>query len=398
MYTRSATRREYVEEIRSMTVHKCADTRLLFVISSLKRCGPVNQLYELIRNLDRSSFDVTVLTLKGEVDGNSRIADFSDMGVRLLSLGLTRWHVANVLVRMHTVLTSIQPHVVHSHGLLPDLAVSLVNTSAVHVCTIHSYCREDYVFSFGPCVGSLLSRVHLSILRRIEFPIACSSSVARKLEESHRLRVGVIWNGINTDVYAPVSDREKAHLRRTLGLPIDARIFIYTGKLSPLKNPMFLVQAFAAADLVGCLLLLIGDGPLREACAEQGVDSVLVTGQVDNVQDYLRASDVYVSSSTTEGMPLGVLEAMACGLPVLLSDIAAHRELVEGTPNVQGLFSLNDQQSLISLMGAYAREDLEEIGRSSRQKIDTSFSAELMASSYQTLYRDALASRRRKGQ
>ena len=114
-----------------------------------------------------------------------------------------------------------------------------------------------------------------------------------------------------------------------MGLPIDAHLHLYWQVVST-KESDVLGQAFAAADLVGCLLLLIGDGPLREACAEQGVDSVLVTGQVDNVQDYLRASDVYVSSSMTEGMPLGVLEAMACGLPVLLSDIAAHRELSGG--------------------------------------------------------------------
>jgi glycosyltransferase involved in cell wall biosynthesis len=134
------------------------------------------------------------------------------------------------------------------------------------------------------------------------------------------------------DLYRP-RDRDAARVR--LGLDQSAPLIGTTGRLVPVKSHTTLIDALAAlrrshagTALAAAQLLIVGDGPEREAltarAAGHGLASaVRLIGHRDDLPEILPAFDVYALPSLNEGLPRGVLEAQAAGLPVVASDVGA---------------------------------------------------------------------------
>ena len=151
-------------------------------------------------------------------------------------------------------------------------------------------------------------------------------------------RVHVLPNGIDADAFAVVP-RDVA--RRRLGLDGNQPIVLFVGSLLPVKGIDVLCDAFAAvsdaapADRAPCLTL-IGDGSLRGMVEKRMVGEglggrVKLTGQLDRkeVALWMNAADVLVLPSRNEGCPNVVLEAMACGTPVVASKVGAVPDLLD---------------------------------------------------------------------
>jgi glycosyltransferase involved in cell wall biosynthesis len=120
-----------------------------------------------------------------------------------------------------------------------------------------------------------------------------------------------------------------------IGIEPEERLVLYVGRLAPEKNLAVLVSALRVvlADPRN-VAALCGEGPLRSSVAgwlaEAGVaDRVRLPGYVSNVWSWLKRADVFVSPSMFEGHPNAVVEAMACGCPLVVSDIPAHREFLD---------------------------------------------------------------------
>lgn len=117
---------------------------------------------------------------------------------------------------------------------------------------------------------------------------------------------------------------------------------VFVGRLIANKGPSVAIDAVAEAHRAGreVTLTVLGDGPLRASllrrAAKRGIaEHVRFVGHVDDVATWLRSADVLLRPSLTEGLPLAVLEAMACGLPVICSTVAGNTEVV--THGVNGL-------------------------------------------------------------
>ena len=111
---------------------------------------------------------------------------------------------------------------------------------------------------------------------------------------------------------------------------------ISVGTLYWIKNQLMTIRVVSALHESGYKveLTLLGDGEDREkiqnTIKENKADSYIFTpGSKKNVEDYLRQADLYVSASKTEGLPLSILEAMACGLPVVATDAGGTRDIVK---------------------------------------------------------------------
>ena len=132
----------------------------------------------------------------------------------------------------------------------------------------------------------------------------------------------------------------------------------------------------------------VGDGTNFEALKDEFSKNtnILFRGKVSNVNEYLHASDVYLATSKSEGLPNGVLEAMACGLPVLLSDIPQHMEVLEADPQCGHSYKLGNAKQLLALMDQMMDENLFEMGERSYTAVMENFTAEGMSKRYQNLY------------
>ncbi len=140
--------------------------------------------------------------------------------------------------------------------------------------------------------------------------------------------------GYNSDRYYPVSAEEKAALRETLGYGADEKLLVYVAEMNANKNQSMLIKALKALSEKrdDVRLLIVGadnfKGEYPRLSEELGVDGkVDFLGHREDINDILHASDIAVGSSIREGLPVNVMEALACGLPVVLSDNRGHRVL-----------------------------------------------------------------------
>jgi glycosyltransferase involved in cell wall biosynthesis len=173
--------------------------------------------------------------------------------------------------------------------------------------------------------------------------VAISGAILREFLEAgvESDLIHTIPNSVDTERFRPVADVEKSGIRRSLGLPEDRKVTAYTGRLVSYKGLPLLLRVWA--DLAGegdpGLLLLVGAGgsdmhnceeELREFVREQRLESYVVfTGEVDEVEVYLQAADLFVFPSENEAFGISVIEAMASGLPVACSDAGGLPEIVE---------------------------------------------------------------------
>ena len=105
-------------------------------------------------------------------------------------------------------------------------------------------------------------------------------------------------------------------------------ISLHVGSLIPRKNCQFLIDSFANYRFPGTLIIL-GNGSQLQDLIKKNIPNILFLGNVCNVQDYLHLSDIFVSTSRSEGLPNSVLEAGVSGLPMVLSNISPHAEISE---------------------------------------------------------------------
>lgn len=190
------------------------------------------------------------------------------------------------------------------------------------------------------------------VVRRSSKLVAVSQSVATYLQQlgAEPDKVSVAPNGVDHDAFHP-----DGRTARRGPLRVG-----FVGRLIANKGPDVLLEAVALAGCLGADLqvVIIGDGPMRPALTARSakpdlVDRVRFTGQVDDVATLLRSVDVVVRPSYTEGLPLAVIEAMACGAVVVSSDVAGNLELVTDSEN--GLvFPAGDAPALAAALARLA--------------------------------------------
>ena len=162
--------------------------------------------------------------------------------------------------------------------------------------------------------------------------VTVSEALRERLVELgiERDRVQVLRNGVDLARFAPAADRES--LRRRLGL--SGAVLLAAGNLVPEKDHALAISALA--ELPGATLLVAGDGPLRAALEQQAARAGVSTrvrflGGVPQAAliEYYNAADALVLTSRREGMPNVVLEALACGTPVVATRVGGVPELID---------------------------------------------------------------------
>lgn len=314
-------------------------------------------------------------------DGN-RKGDFEKVGAVTIELDNKRLEgLFKNKVLLRNIFVERNIDIVHSHGLRPDM-LALRLKLPTRITTIHNYPFEDYPMKYGALKGNIMARVHYGFLKNFKHRICCSESLAGQFHDRKKLKCAYIQNGIDTEIFSG-SHHSKEELRKKLGLPTDKKVFIFVGSLIARKSPeetIALFEKFSGSDY---FLVMLGDGPLKDSCERLHVENVKLVGAVNNVAEFLNASDYFISLSKSEGLPNTVLEALACGLPVLLSDIPSHSEILVAGSKAGALIGNGNNLNAVT---DFLNRPYESQKLSARKLAFEKFSAQRMAKEYTEYY------------
>ena len=209
-------------------------------------------------------------------------------------------------------------------------------------------------------------------------------------------RIRAIPNGV--PVPAAQTEALRAEARAALGLPDRGDVLISVGNLHPKKNHALLIEALGRLASAGTrpMLLILGDGPLRSSlerqAAELGVsEQVQFLGSRDDVWDCLYAADLFVLSSLHEGISNALLEAMAIGLAVIVTDVPGNHTVIKDGENGLLVGSGDAQQLADRITFLLAdKERARALGAAARRTVLEQYDIHLIAARYRDLYRSLI--------
>ena len=238
------------------------------------------------------------------------------------------------------------------------------------------------------------------VLLRRAYGVAVTANVMR---ETVMRRFGVpsrkvFWipTGVDVERFQPGDGQA---WRNGVGIRKTDIVFGFLGALRPEKNLNFLLRAFCRAAIPGAKLVVAGEGACRaelEALIQQlGLSgSVLLSGHAPAPEVLLRALDVFVISSTTEATPNSLLEAMACGLPAVCTDVGDIGEML-GKEADNSLTQSGDLSAFAAALvnQALSGEKRRRAGEANRRRVVERHSLAKMIAGYEALYRAAAEGR-----
>lgn len=370
---------------------------IVHILSSFEMGGQERVALELATGQVAAGYRVTVLSLAPPPDG-PMTAEFEAAGAGVARVARPRPGVDPALVlRLSRWLREHGADLAHTHNRMPLIygapAAWLSRTAVVH--TKHGN---------NPKGGKRLLAGKLAA-RFLDAFVAVSeetAAFARRRKEVDARRLTVIPNGIELGRFHP-DPSARRRVRAELGIEADAWVVGTVGRVAVEKNQQLLLRA--AAPLLGreSRLVVVGDGPLLPSLSELATATgiapfVHLLGGRSDVPDVLNALDVFVLSSSTEGLPLAVPEAMATGLPVVATRVGGIPDVVdEGRTGF--LVPAGDEAALRDRL-ARLKADPElsrACGGQARSAAVGRFSAERMRREYLELYERILTSRRRLG-
>jgi glycosyltransferase involved in cell wall biosynthesis len=366
-----------------------ASKRLLHVFATFSAAGPQVRTIELIRAFG-PRFDHAVLAMDGCYDACGLLP--SDSRLRRIppppkaGTARTSWRLRRVIAQERPDLLLTYNWGALDAGLA---ARTLPGSRWIH--------HED---GFRPDESSGL-KPHRNFYRRLILPgadrvVVISENLRRIALERWKLppaKVAFIPNGIDVEAFAARGGNHAMQaMRRELGIPLEAVVVGSVGHLRREKNFSRLLRAFQAARIPDAHLLLLGEGPEGEGLKHQAEQAgiaprVHFAGYRSDPLPAYRAMDLFALSSDTEQMPIALLEAMACGLPVAATDVGDVSAMLPGE-QAQFVVPTADEEGLGAALARLGgdRDLRSRLGQRNHARVRERYTRNSMLAAYEELW------------
>lgn len=236
--------------------------------------------------------------------------------------------------------------------------------------------------------------------RAVDCVVAISAGVADSLAAAgvDRSTITVVPSGVDCERFRPPSADERARGRARFRVADGETAVVAVGALEPRKGHRYLIEAIAALAQSGVALkcLIAGDGSNRadlerEISVRECARGVMILGRIEDPRDLLWAADIFAMPSLNEGLGVAALEAMACGLPAIVSAVGGLCEVVDHDRT--GILvdpGRADEISTAIARLANSAELRTRLGAAARQRVEENYSMGMMAERTLALYRAAL--------
>ncbi|MEZ4313813.1 MAG: glycosyltransferase, partial [Polyangiaceae bacterium] len=356
------------------------------VLYSLDMGGQEMMALHLTRELLRRGHEVTVVSM---TPGGTLRPDFAPARVvdapRKSSAGID----PKAWPTLYRALREIRPEVVHTHAPGPLLygvpAARLARARRV-VHTSHG----ANVTQLGPRSIALGRAVALLLTRFV--PVSDETAdTARTREKIPDRLIQVIPNGIPLDRFSP-NPETRTRIRSELGIPESAFVVGTVGRVEAVKNHKLFVSSMSKLAGADTHAVLVGGGSLmdevRASIPKEAEPYIHLIGPRRDIPDVLTAFDVFTLTSTTEGLPLAIPEAMATELPVVATSVGSLPTIVPKDTGI--LVPSEDEPALVAAYTRIRDNPLarREMAKAARTFAQARFSLAKMVDAYEAIYRD----------
>jgi glycosyltransferase involved in cell wall biosynthesis len=381
-----------------------SDTRIrvMEIIARLNVGGPATQVTGLYEGLDRERFDHRLYTGEvGPTEGDHLALKATGPQIhRIPGLGRSVRPIDDLLVllRLTAAMRAFRPHIVHTRttkaGVLGRTAALLSGVGAARVHVFHGHLLHGYFSPPKRAAYVQMERLLAGVSHRL---VTVGSRVRDEL-----LRAGigrpdqysVIPPGVRL---GPIPERRAARL--ALGVPVDAPVVAYVGRLTQVKRPDRFVATAAAVlrRIPECRFVVCGGGELREQ-VEHDIrpmrESFHLLGWRSNVETVYAAADVVLLTSDNEGTPLTLVEAGMAGRPVVSTQVGSVAEIVRHGHT--GLLAAPDVGELAQHVARLLSDPelASRMGEAGRRWTSASFDVDRLVADTEALYRSLARGRR----
>lgn len=339
--------------------------------------GAERQLQSLCRLFSEEGIEAVVITRRKadpQYTAFSIVAGAPVYRIRLVGGYATRSlsYTVGALYRLWKLRRYVD--VLHAHNILSPATTAVLAKLLLRKPVVLKLLRGGPLGDVAELRAKRFGRMRMALITRLVDRFICISEEIRSelsAAGAPAAKLAYIPNGVDLATYAPGTLAEREAARERLGIPLDATVAIFTGRLVPAKGLRDLVIAWGtlAVQWPNAHLLIVGTGPEAEALRGCNVHAL---GARDDISDLLRASDIFVLPSMGEGLSNALLEAMATGLACIGSDVGGTQELLQHVKNgllvpygdpvalARELTRLVGDPDLRQALGAEARRTIEQ--------------------------------------
>ncbi len=228
------------------------------------------------------------------------------------------------------------------------------------------------------------------ILQNADAVLALTENMKQKMREIYDREISIVPNGIDLERFKISPESKKKDSTKTI---------IFVGRLHPVKGVQYLIEAMAIVhqESPEVKLILVGDGEERELL-ENLTDSLGIrecvefAGRVphERVQDYMNQAEVFVLPSLSEGFPVTILEAMACGLPIVATQVGGVPDVIKNGVNGYLVKAKDPNETVEALLKLLQDAQLRAtISKTNKQKVDE-YSWGRVALALEKIYRESI--------
>ncbi len=388
-----------------------APVRIARVITRLNIGGPSIQATRLTAALEARGFQTTLIHGRlGDDEGDmSYLIPAGAQTIKLASLQRPLVPVSDLRAAwaLYTEFRRLRPAIVHTHmakagmlGRLAAAAYNLTRGSSPRARVVHTYHGHVLDGYFSPLMTTVFITLERGLARLSDAIIAISPAIRDELQGSYRIgrpsQYRVVPLGFDLAPFAAVDAAARVTARRELDIPGGVPVISTVGRLTAIKqHRLFLdIVQRTVTTHPDTIALIAGDGELRgelEAyAATLGIAGhIRFLGWRRDLTTIYGATDVFVLTSRNEGTPVALIEAMACGVPGVSTDVGGVKDVIDSEA-VGRLAPFGDADALAGhvrdlLADAEARAAM---GERARQRVLERFGFERLVGEITALYRD----------
>lgn len=348
--------------------------KIAIILPDFSTGGAETMVAQFSSHLDFNKFEVYVIAIRKKL--NNHVENMLSSKLNVIYIGKDKGFEFKSLLKLYKVLKKINPDLIHTHlqSFMYVIPYAIIHNKKI-IHTIHNIPEKELSNFRKKILGFLLKK-------NKAIAVGISDTISEMIKDFYKI------NDCET-VYNPV-DIEKFKIDNTVIKEKNKIVtLISIGRFVEQKNQKLLIDSLIKLNNKNIKLVFLGDGMLKKTLEKYVKDNnmdknIIFKGNVSNVNYELNKADIFVLSSVYEGLPMTILEAMACGMPIISTDVGGVKDIVTNNGIVVPSNNEDEMCNAINLL-FNNKKMRDEMGKKSLENV-MKYSVQQCSSEYEKVY------------